>query len=68
MTFEKPKYVEYKNHADIKSHFIAKAKHDTIPDDETWPEVDPKEYNNWKATWEKSYQIIDFFTENLFPF
>ena len=46
MTFEKPKYVEYKNHADIKSHFIAKAKHDTIPDDKTWPEVDPKEYNN----------------------
>ena len=64
MRFEKPKYVEYKNHADIKSHFIAKAKHDTIPDDETWPEVDPKEYNNWKATWEKSYQIIDFFTED----
>lgn len=64
MTFEKPKYTEYKNRADETSHKIAKAKHDTVPDDSTWPEVDKNEWLDWKATWEKSYQIQDFFTED----
>ncbi len=64
MSFEKPKYVEYKNRADNASHNIAKAKHDTTPNDETWPEVGLHEYPHWKKTWESSFQIQDFFTED----
>ena len=64
MSIEKPKYVEYKNRADGASHNIAKAKHDTAPNDETWPEVGLHEYPHWKQTWQESFQIQDFFTED----
>ena len=64
MQFDKPIYIDYKNRADSSSHNIAKAKHDTIPDDSTWPEVGLHEYPHWKATWGEPQQIQDFFTED----